>query len=138
MAILAKKGIKLDENNSTRSVYIFQAFDQGKWKNVNLYLKVRFDKVYEITLAYLYDMLPENILQNYSKLIKELNLTYGPGKSIRTFDKPFFDGDGHELEAIVSGHGTYLTTWTDADKNMLLLSIFPTYTMMLTYRSPQS
>ena len=51
------------------------------------------------------------IKSNYFEIKNQFQLKYNTGKSYEFFTKPYFEGDGYEMQAIGADKCTYSTFW---------------------------
>jgi hypothetical protein len=131
--VLAKGGI-IDKKTSKNNYLVFNNITFASWKNVTLYVKFIDNKAYSGIFGFIEDLEPKTIIENYKKLIREINKDYGPGKELRTFKDPFHDGDGRELEALATHNAEYQTIWEgNKHQNLIQAMIFVGETLMLTY-----
>lgn len=114
--VAANGGRFLKDSSNTSTL----VFDQVKLGNRDgLTLIVRFVKGKAFLAIFAFPNAPNECIQYYQGLVKELNGIYGQGEPYKNFTGTYHEGDGKELEAINSGHAQYLTTWTSANSNAI-------------------
>lgn len=131
---IAAKGGKLSET-SENSIEFSDIMD-GKRKVLSLTVKFYNDMAYFAMLTYPnYD--PSKIKQSYTEIANDLDKKYGKGVLQKAFIPPYKEGDGHESEAIKSGNGSYITTWTSTvDRSSVKATFLGTNAIFVIYEHP--
>jgi hypothetical protein len=68
------------------------------------------DKLFDVTMYY--DEIEGNLQKGFDQLKETIDNKYGIGESYRSFDSPYKDGDGFEMQAISVGKGSISSYWT--------------------------
>jgi hypothetical protein len=112
--VLAKGGVVSERSKPGHMV--FSNINYETWKNVTLYVEILENKTYKIAIAII-KMAPDNVLQDYKKLVNQTNAIYGAGKEIS------------------SENVSSLTLWMDKNINNINVSTLSPEVLMLTYKN---
>ncbi|MEO6976838.1 MAG: hypothetical protein ABJA76_02920 [Mucilaginibacter sp.] len=114
-AIVLAKGGVIGERSKPGHM-VFSKINYETWKNVTLYVEILENKTYKIAIAII-KMAPDNVLQDYKKLVNETNAIYGAGREISS-------------ENVSSS-----TLWMDKNINNINVSTLSSEVLMLTYKN---
>jgi len=84
-----------------------------------------------------YASCPETAISKYEHYRLVLFRRYGlPDTAVAYFEEPYENGDGKEVEAIVSDNAFFFTEWNFEDGCFVSLSILSSLEICLTFRNP--
>lgn len=78
-----------------------------------------------------------SLKENYFEIKKQYQSKYGSGKSYEFFSKPYFEGDGYELQALRNEGCTYSTFWK-TESGSIDLTISASGSNSLSYQDNQN
>jgi len=109
-AVMAKKGATPDVKYSKNDRLIFNKVKAGP--KTTEFIKMLFvdDKLFDISMHF--NEIEGNLQRGFDQLKEPLDSKYGPGELFRSFDYPYKDGDGYEMQAIRLGKGSISSYWT--------------------------
>lgn len=79
-------------------------------------------KVYQVDFFVKPDV-EGHTLEMYNSLVDDITGVYGNGEPTKEYTSPYKEGDGELLLGMSAGKIDYHTTWVDANKNEIIVSI---------------
>jgi hypothetical protein len=113
IAAMRAKGAKLDKESDA---------DMLEFDNASLGVKFVNNKAFEADF-YFKSGDQSNIIEYYDSLVTDITDIYGKGDTVRKFTPPYYEGDGHEIGALLVGAAKMNTMWMAANKNIIEASI---------------
>jgi hypothetical protein len=108
--IMIDKGGVLDASNSDANTQVYTGVTMGikhtDWVGCNFIN----DKLYSIKILFI-PVTKLNTQGLFDDLQAIITTKYGKPESIRKFISPYSDGDGNEIDAVLTGKGTIVSLW---------------------------
>jgi hypothetical protein len=121
IAAMRAKGAKLDKE-SDADMLEFDNASLGHRETDVLGVKFVNNKAFEADF-YFKSGDQSNIIEYYDSLVTDITDIYGKGDTVRKFTPPYYEGDGHEIGALLVGAAKMNTMWMAANKNIIEASI---------------
>jgi hypothetical protein len=108
-AFMLRKNVKLDTKYSKKDKLFYNNVKVGSKTADFITLLFVDNKLFDVTIYY--DVTNGRIQETYDLLKETIDNKYAYVAPYRNFDKPYFDGDGYEMQAIKLGKGSISTYW---------------------------
>jgi len=131
---LTAKGAVYRKDKSSETTLIFTNVTLGTHKSSTFFVYLIDNQIYQSQFVFRPELEAKSI-ENYNTIVTDVNDVYGQGKSQKSFQQPYQEGDGYEVTAITAGKATYETLWTDSNtKNTIYAAIDNKGYTRLTYQ----
>ena len=114
--IMIDKGGAFSASNSEVNTLAYTGVTMGTLQTDLVACQFVNDKLYRIAAIFIppSKVNTQDVFDNIESIVKN---KYGEPKSTRKFISPYSDGDGTEIDAIIQGKGTILSSWEQIKNN---------------------
>jgi len=111
---------------------------EAEYERENAFILLIFNRANRLHSAHvIYAACPETTISKYEHYRALLFRRYGPpDTAVAYFEEPYQNGDGREIEAILTDNALLFTEWNFEDGNFASISILSSLEVCLTFRNP--